>query len=396
MVYHNKKRNVFMKNIITKIILLVGIIDSSMIFASQGISKTLASNMVNVMQDANKTTERITKFTIDAQVAAIKARQKYNQNIPLPSTEKSKKLIEKMYQGDTKIEGNLDFRTLSADNTFIQHTLCDGILVKSSHFNTSASKAVLKKVTLYNYLDPADVESLQSAQSFYIDTTLPNENSWSDQSTLHNVTQVATSRTDGKTIIQTIDPSDRTLSWHLDKDGNFGFTPDDTQVQATMITSIDKKIGVLTQQKLTRNIFDKHVAYFDKDSGDLLSESDGLNDAELKEALNMQHKFIFFNQRTQKVIDALHIFDKFASQAESITDSDAAEKMAENIIEAYQSTDDIVKKNVVRKAVLDWQKSKNQFNFREWIENIIEAIDKIADTNDNNVVKQYESFNNKK
>ena len=385
-----------MKNMIIKIITIVSVIDINMTFASQGVSKTVASNMVNIIQDANKTTERITKFTIDTQVAAIKARQQHNQNIALPSTEKSKKLLEKMYQGDTKIEGNLDIRTVSSDNTFIQHTLCDGIVVKSSHFNTSASKAILKKVTLYKYLNPSDVESLQSAQSFYIDTTVPNQNSWSDQSTLHNVTQVTTSRTDGKTIIQSLDPSQTTLSWHLDKNGSFGFTPDDTQVEATMILSIDQRIGVMTHPKLTRTILHKDVVYFDKNTGDLVAENDGLNDAELKEALNMQHKSIFFNQRTQKVIDVLRLVDTFASQAENIIDSNEAEKLAENIIESYQSTDAIVKKNVARQAALEWQKAQGQFNFKEWIENIIEAIDKIADTKDNNVVKQYESFNNKK
>ena len=88
------------------------------------------------------------------------------------------------------------------------------MLIRSSHFDTSKPQAILKQVTLYNYTDARDVTSLQSTQDFYIDTKLPNKNSWADQSSLYNVTQVATSRIDGKTIVQTINPSHKILKWH--------------------------------------------------------------------------------------------------------------------------------------------------------------------------------------
>ena len=279
-----------MKNILLKIVAILCIVHGAIILSSQDNAIAIPKKTLLTMQQANTITAKIHKFKIESDIAKLKAQQNYNNSIPVNAMQQSINLVSTMYAGDTKIDGNLQLSTKTTDDTYIQHTVSNGMIVRSSHFDTRKPQAILKQVTLYNYIDSQDVTSLQSTQDFYIDTNLPNKNSWADQSSLHNVTQVTTSRIDGKTIVQTINSSNNFLKWHADKTGSFGYQPSNDQIEKTMVTSLQKPTAIIAAPPVKRGLFYKNSrptrTYFNKITGMIIHADDELiTDSDLEDML---------------------------------------------------------------------------------------------------------------
>jgi len=346
------------------------------IFTSDGLDKNkISQQILKNLQQANKITSSIQKFKKLTELANLEERNHYNLSIPISSMQQSINLVSQMYEGSTEIEAGLNLRTTAQHNTYIQHTISDGIVIRSSHFDTSKPKAKLTMVTLYHYDDPNDVKSLLCTQDFHIDTQTPNKNSYTDPLSLYNVSCVTTSRIDGQTIMQIISPDNKTLKWHLDETGSFGFTPTQDQIESTIVSSLDRSVSRIVYQQEKRSLysFNLNETYFDIQTGEIIHDYQNDN----HELQKLRSSLISKIENDINIIinDIQEIITTLQDEAYKITTFDDAKKLAEKIINTQKvSIGQNNKELIINQAAQSWIDSTETIIFTEWVKDILHSL----------------------